>query len=410
MPTNVALRQLLTGDPIVITGEGAVTRFGAGAEPLWQAIGDCLRGGDWLHFATPAGEHRVAAASAGDLPAHPLRGKVDRSVLMALMAGTEAWAQAGGPGIAPPEEVAVVAGTSRGPSHVWSAIEKNLQSSRRLPPRLAVSGTLASLSGAIAQATGALGPGHTVSATCASGANALVAAAEMLLLGKARAVIAGGADAPLTPGVLLGMESAGLLAHHDLDPSLACRPFDRDRNGLLPGEGAAFFVLERKSHATARGARILGTLAGWATATDGEGRAGVAADGHALHRVMQQALDLAGLAPWKIQYVNTHGTGTPLNDRAEATALRRLFGPAIPPLSSTKAITGHCLGASPAIETLLCLRALREGFLPAAVNTFHPCFDLPFIPEPGLSCHATHALSTSLGFWGYHAALVFSAG
>lgn len=403
---NSTLRKLLETDPVVITGMGSLCCAGTGVAALWHAVETARPGGKWRQFSSHGHECRFPAASVPSIPWHPLAGKVDISVLMGIHAASEAWKQAAVDGV-PDAEISVVAGTSRGPHQVWMATDDALRSGKRVLPRLAAAGTIASLSGAIAQVTGARGPGTTVSATCASGAVAIAQAAEMLALGRTRVALAGGADAPLNPGVLLGMQSAGLLGRHE-DAALACRPFDRKRNGLLPGEGSGFLVLERASSARDRGAKVLGTLSGWATATEGEGRAGVATDGRALARVLASALDLAGIAPCEVDYVNAHGTGTMLNDAAEAAALGTAFASGIPPISSTKAVTGHCLGASPALEAVICIQALQRGWLPASVNTAQPGFDLPFVTGTGRRAPLRHAVSASLGFWGYHAALVFS--
>jgi 3-oxoacyl-(acyl-carrier-protein) synthase len=405
MPFPDTIAGLLRADPIVVTGTGCVSRAGTGTAPLWEAVHQGKPGGRSETIALPQGTVDLPAALAPP-PAHRLAGKVDRSVLFALAAAAEAWKQAGGETI-DPQQRAVVAGTSRGPHHVWTHTENLLRNGRKLPPRLATAGTLAALSGAIAAEIHAHGPGFTVSATCASGASAIAAAAEMLLLGRAGIVVAGGAEAPLTPAVILSMQSTGLLGTHE-DPARACRPFDRTRDGMLPGEGAGFLVMERLSHARHRGATVLAQLSGWATAVKGEGRAGVAGDGHALARVMQETLATAGLPPEAVDYLNAHGTGTPLNDRAEAAAIRAVF-PAPPPLSSTKAVTGHCLGASPGMEAVIAVECLRHQWLPGSVNTTEPEFDLPFIPAPGRPGKVRHVLSSSLGFWGFHAALLFSS-
>lgn len=402
MSSTARIQSWLASDPIAITGSGCVSCAGTGVPALWAAVMAGRAAGQWENFSGT----RLAVASAGMLPRHPLTGKVDRSVHMALLAANEAWSQAGAPGIEP-EKVSVVAGTSRGPHDIWNATADAVESGRRLLPRLVTAGTVAALSGAIARHCQATGPGCTVSATCASGAAAIAAAADLLLLGRAEMVIAGGADAPLNAGILCGMESAGVVGRHS-DPSLACRPFDEARNGMLPAEGAAFLVMERLSHARARGASVIGLLSGWAMATEGEGRSGVPRDGHTLSRVMDTAMATAGLRPDQISYLNAHGTGTQLNDHAEAAALTATFlSP--PPVSSTKAVTGHSLGASPAIEAVICLEALRHQWLPGSVNTLAPAFPLPFVPPAGRPGDLRHTLSASLGFWGYHAALVISS-
>jgi 3-oxoacyl-[acyl-carrier-protein] synthase II len=394
MPDHAILRALLADDPVVVTGAGSVCVAGAGTEALWEAVRTARPGGAWHSFPAEGRSLRLPAAAVGELPRHVLSGKVDRSVSLGVAAAMEAWHESGAASV-PAEEAGVVAGTSRGPFGTWMETSAALRRGRAVPPRFAAAGTLAALSGAVAMLTGARGPAMTVSATCASGAAAIAAAAEMLVLRRARAVLAGAAEAPLHAGVLSGMDAAGLLGAHD-DAARACRPFDRTRNGLLAGEGAAFLVLERASHARARGAPVLGVLSGWATAAEGEGRAGVGADGRALARVVSSALAVAGVAPGDVDYINAHGTGTVLNDAAEAAALRAVFPHGVPPVSSTKAVTGHCLGASPALEAVICLRALRHGWLPASVNLVEPDAPLPFVTGSGRAAPVTHAVSTSL--------------
>jgi 3-oxoacyl-[acyl-carrier-protein] synthase II len=281
---------------------------------------------------------------------------------------------------------------------------------RRLPPSLSADCTFAVLSGALAQALRCEGPGATVSATCASGAYAVALAAEQLLLGKADACLVGAAEAPLVPTVIAQLQSAGVLGSHP-DPRLTSRPFDQTRNGLCLGEGAAFLMLETADAARRRGARPLARLAGWGLCVDDSGRAGVSESGGGMVSSARQALESAGLTAAEIGYVNAHGTGTLMNDRAEAAALRQLFGAnAIPPCSSTKPVTGHCLGATPALEAVICIEALRRQIIPPTLNCHQPDPECAtnlrrLQPQPA---RFRHALSNSLGFWGYHAALVFS--
>lgn len=277
-----------------------------------------------------------------------------------------------------------------------------MEAGRRLRPTLAATGTVACLSGLLSQQLGATNPGFTVSATCASAANAIALAAQQLLLGEADVVLAGGSDAPVHPLVLRGLESAGMLGS-------VCRPFDARRDGLVVGEGAGFLVLEFESRAIGRGARVLARLEGWATGVDGHGRTGIREDGAGLMDVLGRALALAGLEPGDIGYVNAHGTATELNDRVEAATLGRVFGCDVP-VSSTKAVSGHCLGGTPAIEAIIAVQALAEGLLPptAGLTEVAPeCCGIDHIIGAAREAKVEHVLSDSIGFWGYHACLVF---
>jgi len=239
----------------------------------------------------------------------------------------------------------------------------------------------------------------------------MVLAAEQILLGKADAMIVGGAEAPLHLPLLAQFESSGVLGFHE-DARQTCRPFDASRNGLVLGEGSAFLILESARTAAARGAEGLARLTGWACGVDDFNRVGVREDGARLLQIMQQALHLAGLEAGQLDYINTHGTGTVDNDLAEACAITRLLGhrAELLPCSSTKPVTGHCLGATPALEAVLCIEALRRQQVPPTANFSQPDPLCPINARAAIppSALLAHVLSNSLGFWGYHAALIFS--
>ncbi len=330
---------------------------------------------------------------------------------MALAAANQAWdqAQSGLPPV-PPDRLGIIVGTSRGPLHKW-ADSMAQQSRNKLPPSLATNSTLACLSGALSQIFHAHGPCFSVSAACASGAAAIALGAQQIATGTADLMLVGGAEATLHPLIISQLSAAGVLGSH-ADPKQTCRPFDATRNGMLLGEGAAFLLLESAQHAHQRGAKALARLAGWALGADSSGRAGVTENGDGLYQVMQAALELAAVSPLQIDYLNTHGTGTIVNDRAETRALLRLSGTSLktPPVSSTKPVTGHCLGASPALEAIISIQALRRQLIPPTINYTTPDPDCPLDVVPG---HARPAqlrcvMSNSLGFWGNNASLIFA--
>lgn len=408
------LQRLLRSTPLVVTGCGVCSAAGLSPHELWKTALGAQSPAVWREFPLPGGPRRLAVcavpdaglADAGDAR---LR-RMDRSARLAWHAAAAALRAAGLADRRDDPVLGVIVGTSRGPAGRLAEACARL-AARRLPPTWAADSTPASLSGLIARRARARGPGLTVAAACASGAVALGLAAEQLLLGQADVMLAGAADAPLTPLVVAQLEAAGVLGSHP-DPALTCRPFDETRNGLCLGEGAAFLVLETAEGAARRGARPLARLAGWGMTVDDSGRTGIRDGAPGLVTAMRRALAAAGLPPEAVDHVNAHGTGTPLNDAAEAAALREVFGAraASLPCVSTKPITGHCLGATPALEAVLVLEALARQIIPPTANCHRP--------DPACSLHVQplrpapavlhHVMSNSLGFWGHHASLIFS--
>ncbi len=411
------LTELLRHDPIVITGLGLVSAAGPGVEALWDAVMARRGLAGWQEVAWPDGAvARVAGAAvpALDWKGHPWRGmarRVDAGAQYALHAGRQA-AEAAGlfSNPVPAERLGLICGTSRGPMAKWEEAAALLRTGRRMKPTLAATTTLAAGAGALVQAMGARGPSWVVSTACVSGAYAIAAAAEQILLGHADVMLAGGADEALHAVVLAGLEAAGVLAGGGSDPATRCRPFGEGRSGLVPGSGSGMLVLESLSSARRRGVEPLAFLAGWAVGMDPEGLAGMHPQGAGLQRTMRGALAMAGLMPEDIGYLNAHGTGTLTNDAAEAAAIAAVFGPDTPPVSSTKSITGHCLGATPGMEATLCVEGLRRHELPPAfpaATTDPSCAMLMFSPG-GRVPELRHVLSNSAAFWGFHASLIFS--
>jgi 3-oxoacyl-[acyl-carrier-protein] synthase II len=408
------LAKLLRDEPVWVTGAGVVSAAGFGVGALWEAVVARRTFARWTEFSAAPAHPRFITCAAPSLAAaecadalRPFR-KLDRAVQLAALAAEEAAAQARIEG--DPARLGVAAGSTRGP--VGKLIEGVAAlGARRVAPSLAAGSTFACLAGALAQHRGWSGPSATLSATCSSGAHAIAYAAEQIVLGKADAMLAGGAEACLHPAVLAQLGAARVLGSH-ADPSRACRPFDVARNGLVPGEGAAFLVLESARHASARGAKPLAILNSWATGMDDAGRASVGADGATLFAVMTRALDVAGLDASRLDAIHAHGTGTVLNDLAEARAVARLLGPraAEVPCISTKAVTGHCFGATPAMEAVLCVEALRRQTVPPTTNCAQrdPRCEIEPLASGPQERRLETVMSNSLGFWGYHGSLIFS--
>jgi 3-oxoacyl-[acyl-carrier-protein] synthase II len=256
---------------------------------------------------------------------------------------------------------------------------------------------------------GLKGPTMLVASACAASNDAIGQAANLIRLGRVQVALAGGAEAALTPFVLAGFESTGALTRRDCPPEQASRPFDRDRDGFVMGEGAAMFVLESESHARARGSPILGTMLGYGATADAYHLTAPQEDGEGLVRAICQALAEGGLAPEQVDYVNAHGTGTPANDRVETLALKRVLGPRTlqVPVSSTKSMIGHLCGAAGALEAAATLLCLHHQYVHPTVNLEHPdpeC-DLDYVPNVGRPHPMRVALSNSMGFGGHNASL-----
>ncbi len=411
---GAVLPQLLRATPIMVTGCGAISAAGATLDELWLRAVAGHSPAAIREFEIGRRQQPFAVCAAPQLDVtrpelHPVR-RMDRSVQLGWVAANQALRAAGLDQARSDLTIGVMVGASRGPV---SKLEEGFArvSSRRYPPSLSADCTFASLSGALAQALDLTGPSVTVSATCASGAFAIAFAAEQILLGKADAMLVGAAEAPLLPAVMAQLNAAGVVGSH-AEAALTCRPFDVTRNGLCLGEGSGFLVLEPAPAARRRGATPLAQLAGWGLCVDDSGRAGVSASGSGLLDAASQALAAAGLTPAVIDHVNTHGTGTRLNDTVEARALRQLFGSRADtlPCTSTKPITGHCLGATPALEAVLVIEALRRQIVPPTANCHQPDPECPINMQPlkARPMELCHVMSNSLGFWGYHASLIFS--
>lgn len=402
---------------VVVTGMGVICAAGDCPARVWQTVAHGLSPA--VRFTDPRVPHgpSIPACVASISASEPerLRGsrKMDRCVQLALAAAGQAFDDARlAERDAEATRLGMVVGSSRGPMQKWTEMLDHVRSgSHRLPPTLGANSTLGCLSGALAKAFAATGPCLTVSATCASGALALTVAAQQIVLGEADAMLAGGVDAPLQDAIIRQVISTGILGSHD-DPRRACRPFDVSRDGTVLGEGAAFLVLESFDSARRRQAPIHARLAGWAIGCDAEHCTAPRQDGEGLLRVMRQALSRAELPAERIDYINAHGTGTAVNDPLEVVSLRRLLGERLTrvPCSSTKPVTGHCLGAAPAVEAIISILALEQQCVPPTAN----CLEIdPNCPIDAVRFSARPAalravMSNSLGFWGNNASLLFT--
>lgn len=407
-------------EPVWITGIGACSALGESADALAEALeagrsGVSLQPGDPARGLAPFAAAAISRPLGQALPPAQ-RNLYDRHGLMALQAAAEAWTQAGLPAHAPqPTRAAVAWGTGLGGSNALqqSYTEMLTREAPRLHPYTVIrvmSNSAASHLAIQYQLQGAM---LTISNACASSAQAIGEALMLLRQGRADLVLVGGSEAMLNAGSVMAWQAMGVMAPPDADDvAHSCRPFDDGRRGLVLGEGAAALVLETARHARARGAPALAELAGYGHSVDAVHLSRPDSDGQ--ERAIRAALDDAGLAPADIAYVNAHGTATEVGDTVEAQTLARVFGPRAVPVSATKALHGHLIGAGGALELVASVQALRRGRLPASAHVRSSALadlvDLvqgpPRALRPALDGEPQAVLSNSFAFGGSNVALV----
>ncbi len=410
-------------DTVAITGLAVLSASGCEPEQFWNhlAAGQSALGP--LTRVPANGLVTRVAAEIRDFDPASEFGKegdlLDRFAQMGVICARRALTDAGLPTLASdgwpyaPERVGVLTGTGMGgictQDQGFRTIYKD--GAARVHPFLIPRTMYSAATSQISMQTGARGPSFTVSTACSSSTHALGEAWRLLRAGVVDMVIAGGSDAPLTFGVIKAWEAMRVLATAGDDPSRACRPFSKDRAGLVLGEGAAMFVLERTADARRRGVRIHGELAGYGASADAGHITQPSRDGAA--SAIREALHTAGLAPGDVDYINAHGTGTKLNDSTEIAAIKEVFGPAAGRLSisSTKSMHGHAMGASGAIELVATLLALHHQTVPPTANytTPDPDCDLDVTPNHARPRTLRAALSNSFAFGGLNAVLAIRA-
>ncbi len=265
-------------------------------------------------------------------------------------------------------------------------------------------------SGYVSIALNLRGPNYTTVSACSSGGNAIADAFLLIRSGLADGVVTGGTEAAITPMSFAGFCSAKAMSRRNDEPTKASRPFDRDRDGFVMGEGAGILMLEELEHARRRGATILAEIVGVGLTGDAYHMTSPAPNGEGAVRAMKMALDVAGMKPEDVGYINAHGTSTQLNDASETAAIKRVFGDHARTLmvSSTKSMVGHLLGAAAAVELVLCTLAFRDGIVPPTINLEHPdpeC-DLDYVPNVARRATVDVALSNSFGFGGHNSSII----
>lgn len=394
-------------DSIAITGEGIVCAIGTDKESVLHSLLHSESGvGAFCHLRSihhelPVGEVPLSNDELKESLGIPTSKLESRTTLLGMAAARQAIREAClTEDTASQLRIVLISGTTVGGMDITEHYYPTFDSSDEHLPWL-MSHSCGSSTEAIASHFGIFSESTTISTACSSAANAILLGAEMLKAGEADIVVAGGSEA-LSIFHLNGFNSLMILDKE------RCRPFDAQRAGLNLGEGAAYVVMETATGAQQRGAHPHAYLTGWGNACDAYHQTASSDDGEGAFLAMQEALGCACIAPSDISYVNAHGTGTPNNDLSESHALRRIFGTALPPTSSTKAFTGHTTSASGSIEAVICLLAMRHHFIPANLGWHEQMPDgiTPCLGQSGATLR--HVLCNSFGFGGNDTALIFS--
>lgn len=403
---------------VVVTGVGALSALGTSAEATWEGL---VAGRSGVRpiagFDASCLPVRIAAEVPGFDP-EVMFGRrrarhMDRNVALALAATAEAVEASKLDIAAAPERVGVIYGTGIGG---LASLTQGVGVLRDRGPEwvspYTLPMTLANMAaGLIAMEHGATGYNSCTVTACAASAQAIGEGADQIRLGRVDAMICGGCEAAVVEVGIAAFAAMKALSTRNDEPARASRPFDAARDGFVMGEAAATLVLEERESALARGATILAEMAGYGSTADAYHITAPRPDGDGAVRAMRAALADAGLVPADIGYVNAHGTSTPPNDRVEALALRQVFGGSGPPVSSTKSMTGHTLGAAGALEALACIQAIRTGILPPTINLddIDAACRLDHVANVARHSPTKAALSNSFGFGGHNATLVFTA-
>ncbi len=409
------------GQRVVVTGLGTINPCGQDVASTWRSL---LDGRSGIGPITRFDASQFAVRIAGEVKEFDPTQRIDerdakrvgRFANLALWAADEAMSHAGfvrGEVWPDPDRFGVYLGSGVGglPELVEGAFTVRDEGPRRLSPFVLPRSLVNLAAGQVAIRYTARGPSLCVSTACASANQSIGEAWSLLRTGEVDVVLAGGCEASISPLGIGGFMAMKALSRRNDAPIEASRPFDRERDGFVMGEGAGVLVLERLEHAQARGAHILAEIVGFGASTDAYHITSPSEDGQGAARAMERALRSAGLAPEAVQHINAHGTGTAANDRIETVAIRRLFGAHAEKIaiSATKSLTGHLLGAAGGLEAIATVMALQTGVVPGTANLTNPdpeC-DLDYVTEGARRCRPAVALSNGFGFGGTNTALAF---
>lgn len=400
---------------VVVTGLGVVSPVGNNIDEMWASIKAGKHGiAPITRFDTE--DHKVTlAAEVKDFDFGDRRAakRLDIADQYALVAAREAVADSGivsGENV-DPDRFGIYGGTGIGgiatlESEVTKCIKKGnmARASALLVPMMMPN----AIAGNISMEFNAKGPSFGIVSACASGTHTIGEAYRNIKHGYNDVIMAGGAESVLAPVSFSGFANMTAM-NTTTDPDRASIPFDVDRNGFILGEGAGFLILEEIEHAKARGAKIYGEIAGYGATSDAYHITSPDPEGTGAAKAIQMALDDAGIKPEDVDYINAHGTGTPYNDAFETIAIKKVFGDDTKvPVSSTKSMTGHLLGAAGGLEAVICAKAIVEGFIPPTVGLQNqdPELDLDYVPNTGREADLEYVLSNSLGFGGHNGTLL----
>ena len=396
-----------------------ITALGHNARDNWEAMAAGRSGIAPITLFDATGyDSRVAGEVKDFDPSKYMERKearrADRVTQLAFVAANEALAQSSyDPAASNGEDFAVIIGTAIGGIATLMAAYDTLREKgpSRVSPFLMPMMLSDMTSGQLSIKLGARSVNYCLVSACASGADSIGEAANIIRRGDAEVALAGGTEAAITPISMAGFSAAKALTTSNDDPASASRPFDKERDGFVMGEGAGVLVLESEEHALARGARILAEFAGYGATSDAFHITQPDENGEGAARAMRKARKQAGLLPDDIEYLNAHGTSTLMNDKLETLAIKKVFGEYAYtlPVSSTKSMTGHLLGAAGAIEAAVCIQAMQHSIIPPTANyrTADPDCDLDYVPNVARSAGIEAAMTNSLGFGGHNASLIF---
>lgn len=410
----------MTRKRIVITGMGLVSPVGHTVEESWAGIRAGQSGIDWI---TLFDAELVANRVAGEVKNLDLAAKfgrremrrMDRAQMLALIAAEEALADAA---IEITDDnqydIGVVVGSGIGGIvTVVQALQGfEAKGHRGVSPVIVPALLHDGISSRVSMRFGLKGPNYNITAACATSNNSLGDAADLIRMGRAKIMVAGGSEACIMPMVISGFNNMKVLSNTEAIPQKASRPFDATRDGFVAAEGAALLILEDLDHALARGAKIYAELTGYGHTSDAFHVTAPNPDGVDAAEAMRRAMQEAQISPSDVSYINAHGTGTQLNDISETAAIKLALGELAYniPISSTKSMTGHILGATAAAEAIFAIKAIEDNFAPPTINleTADPECDLDYTPQIGKEHPIDHVLSNSFGFGGHNTAVVIS--
>lgn len=401
---------------VVITGVGVMTPLGMDKEILWENLIQGKSGaGPITAFDVSQYDSKIGCEVKDFEPEKYLSAKdvrkKDRFLHFAMASATEALKDSGiEPEHENPYRFGVIIGSGIGGMISIQAQHKNLleRGPDKVSPFFIPMTIINMASGEVAIKFGMKGPNYSIVSACASGAHSIGAAFDAIRYGKADLMLTGGTEATITPMGVAGFCSMKALSTRNDEPEKASRPFDKTRDGFVIGEGSGVMMLEELERAKARGAKIYAEIAGFGATADAYHITFPDPEGLGGMNAMKAAIQDAGIKPEQIDYINTHGTSTPVGDKIEALAIKKLFGEKAPQISSTKSMTGHLLGAAGAVESIICALTTMRGIIPPTINYEFPdpeC-DLDVVPNLARQAEVEYALNNSFGFGGQNAAII----